>query len=57
MIERRNVALIGSGAREHAIGLKLLASRKVNSIYSIPGNCGLKLSGGERVIPVSKYEI
>ena len=35
-----NIALIGSGGREHAICKKLLESDKVNKIYAIPGNAG-----------------
>ena len=35
-----NIALIGSGGREHALCQKLLESRKINKIYCIPGNGG-----------------
>ena len=35
-----NIAIIGSGGREHAISLKLTESRKVNKIFCIPGNAG-----------------
>ena len=35
-----NIALIGSGGREHAICETLLKSNKVNKIYVIPGNAG-----------------
>ena len=35
-----NIALIGSGGREHAICLKLHNSKLTNKIYCIPGNAG-----------------
>ena len=35
-----NIALIGSGGREHALCTKLLESKKINKIFCIPGNAG-----------------
>jgi len=35
-----NVALIGSGGREHAIAYKVCESRLLNKLYIIPGNPG-----------------
>ena len=35
-----NIALIGSGGREHAICEKIFLSKKTNKIYCIPGNAG-----------------
>ena len=35
-----NIALIGSGGREHALCKKLLESSKINRIFCIPGNAG-----------------
>ena len=35
-----NIALIGSGGREHSLCKKLRESTKVNKIYCIPGNAG-----------------
>ena len=35
-----NIALIGSGGREHAICEKIFLSKKVDKIYCIPGNAG-----------------
>ena len=35
-----NIALIGSGGREHAICQKLYDSKSINKIYCIPGNAG-----------------
>tara|TARA_Y100001970_G_C14255683_1_gene875208 strand:+ start:6120 stop:7382 length:1263 start_codon:yes stop_codon:yes gene_type:complete len=35
-----NIALIGSGGREHALCKKLRESKKINTIYCLPGNAG-----------------
>ena len=35
-----NIALIGSGGREHALCRKLKDSKKINNIFCIPGNAG-----------------
>lgn len=35
------VLLVGSGGREHALGWKLVQSRRVDSLISLPGNPGL----------------
>ena len=35
-----NIALIGSGGREHAICQKLCDSKPINKIFCIPGNAG-----------------
>ena len=37
-----NVGILGSGGREHAISHSLKNSKKVNTIYCIPGNAGTK---------------
>ncbi len=39
------VLLVGSGAREHALGWKLKASPRVTTLYSAPGNPGLEELG------------
>ncbi len=36
----KNILIIGSGGREHAIGWKLKQSKKVGKIYFAPGNAG-----------------
>ena len=35
-----NLAVIGSGGREHAICYKLKQSKKLKKLYCIPGNAG-----------------
>ena len=35
-----NIALIGSGGREHALCKQIVKSQNVNKIYCIPGNAG-----------------
>ena len=37
-----NVAIIGSGGREHAICTYIQKSNKINKIYCIPGNAGTR---------------
>ena len=37
-----NLAVIGSGGREHAICYKLKQSTKINKLVCIPGNAGTK---------------
>ncbi|MGA9842815.1 MAG: phosphoribosylamine--glycine ligase [Nitrososphaeraceae archaeon] len=38
--ESRNILIVGSGGREHALGWKLRQSKFVNEIYFAPGNGG-----------------
>ena len=35
-----NIAIIGSGGREHAICQKIAGSKRINRIFCIPGNAG-----------------
>ena len=35
-----NIALIGSGGREHSLCVKLKESKQINQIFCIPGNPG-----------------
>ena len=35
-----NIAIIGSGGREHALCLKFFESKKISKIFCIPGNAG-----------------
>jgi phosphoribosylamine--glycine ligase len=42
---KRNILVIGSGGREHALCKKLLESSKVNQVFCAKGNDGMKLDG------------
>ena len=35
-----NIAIIGSGGREHALCQKFSESKKINRIFCLPGNAG-----------------
>lgn len=48
-----NVAIIGSGGREHAIALKIKESKKINSLYCIPGNPGTESIASNHFINLS----
>ena len=37
-----NIAVIGSGGREHALCYKLKKSNKISNIICVPGNAGTK---------------
>ena len=42
---KKNILIIGSGGREHALGWKLKQSAKVGKIYFAPGNAGTSQIG------------
>jgi len=59
-----NVLIIGSGGREHALGLKIKESKSVDNLYFMPGNGGTaqighnaeyKLSDLESIYKFCKY--
>jgi len=51
-----NVAIIGSGGREHALAYQLCKSPKLSKLFIIPGNPGTALLGDNVDIPVNAYD-
>ncbi len=47
-----NVLIIGSGAREHAIGWKLAQSKPISKLFFAPGNAGTFLIGTNLALPI-----
>lgn len=45
MVKKSNILIVGSLAREHALGWKLKQSKKVGKIYFAPGNPGTESIG------------
>lgn len=45
-----NVLVLGSGGREHALGLKITESPSAKLVFAMPGNVGMKLSGQIEVL-------
>lgn len=53
---KQKVVVVGSGAREHAIVLKLLHSSRVATIFALPGNPGIRKSDESRVVSLGEFE-
>lgn len=51
-----NVLILGSGAREHAIGWKIKQSDKLNKLYFVPGNGGTKDLGTNINSEINDFE-
>ncbi|MEG1923401.1 MAG: phosphoribosylamine--glycine ligase [Clostridia bacterium] len=41
MNKKYNIAVIGSGGREHSICFALRKSKRINNLYALPGNAGI----------------
>ncbi|MCX7728348.1 MAG: phosphoribosylamine--glycine ligase [Bacteroidia bacterium] len=52
----KNVLVIGSGAREHALAWKISQSKKLNQLYILPGNPGTALCGTNVDISANDFE-
>jgi phosphoribosylamine---glycine ligase len=56
MFMKKNILIIGAGAREHAIGWKLRKSPKVGKLYFAPGNGGTAEVGENIAIAMDDVE-
>ena len=50
-----NIAIIGSGGREHSLCYKIYQSKKVKNIYCIPGNAGTKSIAINKTIDINNF--
>ncbi len=52
-----NILLIGSGGREHAIAWKLAQSKKLNTLFTAPGNAGTAEAGINIELDLSDFSL
>ncbi len=52
-----NIAIIGSGGREHSMCDKLRKSKKIEDIYCIPGNAGTEKIAKNLNIDAQKFSV
>jgi len=52
---KKNILIIGSGGREHAIGWKLMQSKNIGQLYFAPGNGGTSALG--KNIPIASDNV
>ena len=52
----RNVLVLGSGGREHALAWKIAQSERVSKVYIAPGNAGTALVGQNIVINIADFQ-
>jgi phosphoribosylamine---glycine ligase len=55
-MKKKNILIIASGGREHAVGWKLKQSPQVGKIYFAPGNPGTATVGINTGIPATDFE-
>ena len=53
---QRNVLVLGSGGREHALAWKIAQSEKVSKVYIAPGNAGTALVGENLPINIADFQ-
>jgi len=53
--EEKNILIVGSGGREHALAWKLVQSQRVKRLYAAPGNYGI--SEIARIVPIKETDI
>ena len=51
-----NLAVLGSGGREHAICYKLKQSSKIKKLFCIPGNAGTQKIAQNIKVDISNFE-
>ena len=52
-----NIAVLGSGGREHALCYKLTKSKKIQNIFCIPGNAGTGRIVKNLDVDISNFKI
>ena len=52
-----NIAVLGSGGREHALCYKLKESKKVQNIFCVPGNAGTAKIAKNLNIDISNFQV
>ena len=52
-----NIAVIGSGGREHALCFKIRQSKKLNNLFCIPGNAGTKSIAKNLDVNISDFDL
>lgn len=55
-MKKKNVLIIASGGREHAIGWKLRQSKQIGNIYFAPGNAGTANVGSNTGIKANDFD-
>ncbi|SRR6266568_3870298 len=55
-MKKKNILIIASGGREHAVGWRLKQSPQVGKIYFAPGNPGTATVGTNTNIPATDFE-